>query len=135
MDDMPEPYQILILYRPSHLLEQSEFLANEVSDARGKFAGYRGTARDVTDRIHTEEALRKQSERLRLGQAAARMIVMDWDVVNDVLTWTDDPSWLRGPLPPGGKYPSRHRLFIVNTAASFASSLCPSSIAAPTNVP
>ncbi len=29
---MTEPYQILILYRPSHLLEQSEFLANEASD-------------------------------------------------------------------------------------------------------
>lgn len=32
MDDMPEPYQILILYRPSYLLEQSEFLTNEASD-------------------------------------------------------------------------------------------------------
>ncbi len=29
---MSEPYQILILYRPSYPLEQSEFLANEASD-------------------------------------------------------------------------------------------------------
>ncbi len=29
---MIEPYQILILYRPSHLLQESEFLTNEASD-------------------------------------------------------------------------------------------------------
>jgi D-alanine-D-alanine ligase len=32
MADMNEPYQILILYRPPHLLEESEFLSNQNSD-------------------------------------------------------------------------------------------------------
>src|SRR4051794_29180315 len=32
MADMTEPYQILILYRPSHLLEESEFLSRADSD-------------------------------------------------------------------------------------------------------
>src|SRR4051794_18986261 len=32
MADVTEPYQILILYRPPHLLEESEFLSNADSD-------------------------------------------------------------------------------------------------------
>ncbi len=51
------------------------------------------------------EALRAQTERLLLGQAAAGMIVMDWDIQRDIVTWSDSPEWLRGPLPASGKYP------------------------------
>ena len=60
---------------------------------------------DITDRKRADEALRQQTERLQLGQAAARMIIMDWNIQEDRLTWSDSPEWLRGPLPANGRYP------------------------------
>jgi len=49
--------------------------------------------------------LRDQTERLRLAQKTAGMIVMDWDIANDRIAWSDSPVWLRGPLPDSGRYP------------------------------
>jgi PAS domain S-box-containing protein len=60
---------------------------------------------DITERKKADDLLREQTERLQLGQAVVRMIIMDWDVPNDRLTWSDSPEWLRGPLPASGKYP------------------------------
>jgi len=56
-------------------------------------------------REQAENELRAQTERLRIGQATAGMIVMEWDIANDELSWSDSPEWLRGPLPESGKYP------------------------------
>jgi PAS domain S-box-containing protein len=60
---------------------------------------------DITSQKRAEAELRAQTERLRIGQTVARLIVMDWGIPNDQLSWSDSPEWLRGPLPPGGKYP------------------------------
>src|SRR6185369_5081523 len=60
---------------------------------------------DISERKQAEAALREQTERLQIGQAAARMIIMDWDIVQDRITWSDSPEWLRGPLPESGRYP------------------------------
>lgn len=65
-----------------------------------------GFIEDITERKRSEDALARQAEQLKIGQATARMIVMDWDAVSDTIEWSDSPEWLRGPLPPGGKYPS-----------------------------
>jgi PAS domain S-box-containing protein len=61
---------------------------------------------DITERVNADEALRVQTERLHIGQAAARMIILDRDVVQDSLSWSDSPEWLRGPLPASGQYPN-----------------------------
>lgn len=60
---------------------------------------------DITERKRAEAELARQRERLLIGQRTAGMIVMDWDIAGDVLQWSDDPAWLRGPLPPSGQYP------------------------------
>ncbi len=60
---------------------------------------------DITERKRADEALRQQTERLQLGQTAARMIILDWNIQEDRLTWSDSPDWLRGPLPASGRYP------------------------------
>jgi PAS domain S-box-containing protein len=60
---------------------------------------------DITERKKADVLLREQTERLQLGQAATRMIIMDWNIVADRLAWSDSPEWLRGPLPASGKYP------------------------------
>src|ERR1700741_2323221 len=76
-----------------------------VRDASGRAVRWCGSVRDVTERRRAQEALRQQTERLQLGQAAMRMIVMDWNVAEDLLTWSDSPEWLRGPLPASSRYP------------------------------
>ncbi|TAN48406.1 MAG: PAS domain S-box protein, partial [Betaproteobacteria bacterium] len=76
-----------------------------VFDERGRFAGYRGVGREITERKHAQQMLRDLTDRLRIGQATARMIVMDWDIAGDRLDWSDSPEWLRGPLPASGRYP------------------------------
>jgi PAS domain S-box-containing protein len=64
-----------------------------------------GTVQDVTERKQAELALHAQTERLRIGQTTARLIVVDWDIQADAISWSDSPEWLRGPLPEGGQYP------------------------------
>jgi len=74
-------------------------------DEHGRFTGYQGVSKDITARKRAGDALRDQSERLQLGQAAMRMIIMDWNIAEDALTWSDSPDWLLGPVPSSGRYP------------------------------
>jgi PAS domain S-box-containing protein len=60
---------------------------------------------DITSRKVLDAALRDKTELLQLGQSAARMIILDYDIRGDYLTWSDNPEWLRGPLPASGEYP------------------------------
>jgi len=60
---------------------------------------------DITERMVADAALRAQTERLQIGQAAAKLIVMDWAIAEDRIVWSDSPHWLRGPLPASGRYP------------------------------
>jgi len=60
---------------------------------------------DITAQKKLEVELREKSELLQLGQAAARMIILDYDMKSDRLTWSDSPEWLRGPRPESGEYP------------------------------
>ena len=83
---------------------------------------------DISDRKRADEALREQTDRLQIGQSAARMIVLDWDIPSDKLTWSDSPEWLRGPLPKSGSYPlfkdqihaDDREQFLANRAAAIA---------------
>jgi len=38
-------------------------------------------------------------------QRAAHMVIMDWDIAKDELSWERFARMVRGPLPKGGKYP------------------------------
>ena len=74
-------------------------------DEAGRVVRWTGSSTYVNERKRAEEALREQTERLKLGQAAMRMIIMDWNLAEDLLTWSDSPEWLRGPMPASGRYP------------------------------
>src|SRR6185436_18091140 len=76
-----------------------------VRDADGRPQYEIAVFEDISERKQAEAALSEQTERLQIGQAAARMIIMDWDIVQDRITWSDSPEWLRGPLPESGRYP------------------------------
>jgi signal transduction histidine kinase len=76
-----------------------------VRDESGYARRFIATLTDISERREAEEKLHGERERLQLGQQAAGMIILDRDLANDRLTWSDSPEWLRGPLPASGEYP------------------------------
>ncbi len=76
-----------------------------VRDAEGKGLYDIAIFDDITERTALDAALREKTEVLQLGQSAARMIILDYDLRADRLKWSDSPEWLRGPLPASGEYP------------------------------
>jgi len=52
-------------------------------DAEGRFRGYQGVARDITERKRVEEALRQSEERYALAVAGSNEGIFDWDLVSD----------------------------------------------------
>lgn len=58
-----------------------------------------GLSLDVTERRHTEDALRSTEMRYRLATLATRDTVWDWDPVARKLHWSDNVHRLTGYLP------------------------------------
>jgi PAS domain S-box-containing protein len=54
-------------------------------DATGRIVKLHGTVQDVTERRHSQEALRESEERLRLAAQAGRMYAYEWDRKTDVI--------------------------------------------------
>ena len=52
-------------------------------DAEGRFQGYQGVARDITERKRVEEALRQSEERYALAVAGSNEGIFDWDLMSD----------------------------------------------------
>ena len=81
--------------------------AKVVRDAQGRAGA------SACWRHHGAQARRGSAARadraLQLGQAAMRMIIMDWNVTEDLITWSDSPEWLRGPMPRAAAIRSRIR--------------------------
>jgi len=65
---------------------------------KGKLLGFRGIARDITDRQNTLQALKKSEERLRLSQQFANIGSWEWDVVTGTLHWSEQ-MWILFGLP------------------------------------
>jgi len=60
-----------------------------------------GMVADVTQRMHTEEALRESEERLRLAVQAGRMYAFEWDPATDKMVFSSDSKKiLKWPLNP-----------------------------------
>ncbi len=66
-----------------------ETIADVVRDAEGNPVRMIGINRDVTERRHAEEEVRKLSERLSLAARAGEIGIWDWNIRTGVLVWDD----------------------------------------------
>ncbi len=76
-----------------------------VRDPSGTITGAVAVLQDVTDRVRTEEALRKSEERLAEAQRVAHLGSFDWELIENRVTWSDEVYRLLG-LEVGSIVPS-----------------------------
>jgi PAS domain S-box-containing protein len=58
----------------------------------GEFAGYIGSAIDITERRSAEAALRESEQNMSLAAVAAELAMWMWDIPRDEI-WTTDEGW------------------------------------------
>ncbi|MEA1676255.1 CHASE domain-containing protein [Nitrospirillum sp. BR 11163] len=72
-----------------------------ILDAAGACVGYRGSGRDVTEQLRSEEALRATSSRLALATKASGIAIWEYDVATGHLDWDDQMFQLYGARRDG----------------------------------
>jgi len=77
-----------------------------VFDEQGRFKGYQGIGRNITERKRIDEALRQSEERFALSVAGSNEGIFDWDLVTDRMYMSQRAQELFG-LPPGELWRSR----------------------------
>ncbi len=79
--------------------------ARPIFDERGRFAGYRGTAHDITKQQQAEEALRRSRDRLAHAQKVGRMGSTKINLITGESDWSDEMYTILG-LDPKTTAPS-----------------------------
>ena len=69
-------------------------------DASGRFRGYRGVGRDVTEHKREEEAIRRAREQLRLALIGSKLALFEWDIPTDTVYLDERWAEMVG-TPPG----------------------------------
>ncbi len=85
-------------------------------DARGRFAGYRGVGRDVTDRRNYEHALAQAKERLEAAAVGGNLAVWDVEVGADAIYLDEGWARLLGAEPAAVNTRTAELLQIVHPA-------------------
>ena len=70
-----------------------------IFDKAGRFCGYRGIDRDITERKATEEALRQSQANLYETKHMAKVGSWQFDIENNRLTWSDETYRIFGFKP------------------------------------
>lgn len=86
-----------------------ETSAVPIFDEAGKFEGYRGIDRDISDRKLTEEQLRNNETLLRHAEEIAQLGSWKFDVETGVVTWSDEVFEIFG-LDPKKRIPTYSKI-------------------------
>jgi PAS domain S-box-containing protein len=65
-----------------------ELTISPIRDPHGRIVGASTVGRDITERKHTQEALRRSQERLEQAEAVAQMGSWEWDLRTDRVSWS-----------------------------------------------
>ncbi|MBV8100421.1 MAG: PAS domain S-box protein [Verrucomicrobia bacterium] len=78
----------------------------------GEFAGYIGSAIDITERRLAEAALRESEQNMNLAAVAAELAMWSWDIPRDEI-WTTDQGWALFGIPNSGRISFKNFLHAV----------------------
>jgi len=95
------PFHDLVLKRrdPQGTLHYVSVSGVPVFDALGRFQGYRGTGRDITDRMLSLEALRESEASLAFAQRIAHIGNWERNLVTNEMRWSDETYRIFGLTP------------------------------------
>ncbi|MGO9902753.1 MAG: PAS domain S-box protein [Solirubrobacteraceae bacterium] len=65
-----------------------ELTVSPIRDPHGRIVGIATMGRDITERKHTQEALRRSQERLEQAETTAQMGSWDWDLRSGRVSWS-----------------------------------------------
>jgi PAS domain S-box-containing protein len=100
-----EHYEVTRLRKDGQRVHVSATVS-PLRDSAGCLVGTSTIARDITDRMRADAALRRSEERFRFAQLAARIGTFDLDIKTGVNTWTPELAAMHG-LAPGGCPPTQ----------------------------
>jgi len=78
---------------------QVSLTISPIRNAQGVITGISKIARDITQQKKSEIALKESEERLRLALEAGKIGVWDWNIPQDILTWTENVYTSHGVSP------------------------------------
>ncbi|BAI61358.1 putative histidine kinase [Methanocella paludicola SANAE] len=104
LEDVARKRDKLFMYENQHIRKDGRIMYMEVSgqpiiDENGVYRGYRGVARDITERKHTEVALQKSEASLARAQFLAHIGNWSWDLGTNELEYSDECYRLLGYKP------------------------------------
>lgn len=73
--------------------------ASVYRDANGNVAGIFAAARDISDRVKNEEALKSKTQQLIEAQQLAHIGSWEWDVMANTIIWSDELYRIFGLIP------------------------------------
>ena len=74
-------------------------IATAIRDSNGQLAGFTKISRDITARKADQERLHQSEQRTRLAVEAAGMATWDWDLVTDLVYWSEQHFLLLAMKP------------------------------------
>jgi len=75
------------VFRKDGMKVFGEISVSLIKDSKGKPIGFRGIARDITERKRAEEALRNSEERFRIAAKSSSDLIWDWGILDGNLEW------------------------------------------------
>ena len=99
-----QPFRDLEYWRPGKdgLILYSSISGAPIFDEQGRFKGYQGVGRNITERKRIEEELRSRQEMLELAQKSARAIAFEWRIGADGpdhKRWSPELAAMYGAAP------------------------------------
>ena len=108
------PFRDLVIRRrdSQRKLHVFSMSGTPVFDATGRFTGYRGVTREITEKVLAEEALRESERRVRMATHGAHVGIWERDASTDIVHWSPNVGAMLGRPDKNSTTPTEYLSFI-----------------------